>query len=208
MAKAEIDRIMAVTRAPSVVAPPCASNDSFAEAMNTSLAPRCRGMERVKEAVDIAQLYRHYGPFVLRRCRHLLNDEHQAREAMQDVFLQMLRRKEHLRGEGLGALLYRAATNVCLNRIRSRRRRPHDPAGDLLERIADAATASHRNEARNLLQRALAREPESTAVIAVLHLHDGLTLEQTAKMVGMSISGVRHRLRALKATLEELRAQA
>jgi RNA polymerase sigma-70 factor (ECF subfamily) len=35
-------------------------------------------------------------------------------------------------------------------------------------------------------------------VIAVLHLVDGLSLEETARETGMSVSGVRKRLRQLR----------
>lgn len=160
---------------------------------------------KARVTLDVEEIYRRYGPFVMRRCQQMLQDEAQAREATQDVFVQVLRRQDTLHDQGLGGLLYRMATNLCMNRLRSRRRRPHEPAGALLDRIADSTSESSRSEARDLLDRALEHAPDSTAVIAVLHLHDGLTLEQTAKLVGMSVSGIRHRLRALKATLEELR---
>ena len=42
--------------------------------------------------------------------------------------------------------------------------------------------------------------------MATLHFVDGLTLEEVAGEVGMSVSGVRKRLRALRATLVELEA--
>jgi RNA polymerase sigma-70 factor (ECF subfamily) len=42
--------------------------------------------------------------------------------------------------------------------------------------------------------------------MATLHFVDGLTLEEVAREVGMSVSGVRKRLRALRATLVELEA--
>lgn len=135
----------------------------------------------------------------------MLSDEQQAREAMQDVFVQILRRGDAIEDRGLGGLLHVTATNVCLNRLRTRARKPLPGGGDLLERIADAATDADRLEARDVLRGALARQPASSAVIAVLHLADGLTLEETAAMVGMSVSGVRHRLRSLRETLEELR---
>ncbi|MEZ4449986.1 MAG: winged helix-turn-helix transcriptional regulator [Nannocystaceae bacterium] len=48
----------------------------------------------------------------------------------------------------------------------------------------------------------------STATIAVLHLHDGLTFEEVAEVVGLSVSGVRKRLRKLKATLADLEGRA
>jgi RNA polymerase sigma-70 factor (ECF subfamily) len=155
-------------------------------------------------AIDVESLYRRYGPMVLRRCRKMLPDEQQALDAMQDTFVQLLRRQGDLDDRGCSSLLYRVATNVCLNRMRSRRRRPQDPASDLLTRIADAGEDIDRSEARSMLGRLLGAEPESTGTIAVLHLHDGLTLEQTADAVGMSVSGVRKRLRKLKAALVEL----
>lgn len=134
----------------------------------------------------------------------MLPDEQQALDAMQDTFVQILRRQETLDDRGSSSLLYTTATNVCLNRIRSVRRRPQDPATDLLARIADAGEEIDRSEARSLLVRLFGGEPESTGTIAVLHLHDGLTLEQTAEAVGMSVSGVRKRLRKLKVALADL----
>lgn len=103
--------------------------------------------------------------------------------------------------------MYRTATNVCLNRLRSRRRRPSEPATELLSQIADLQPTEGRLAARSLLDRVLGREPESSATIAVLHLHDGLTLEQTAEIVGLSVSGVRKRLRRIQAALGQLGAE-
>jgi RNA polymerase sigma-70 factor (ECF subfamily) len=40
--------------------------------------------------------------------------------------------------------------------------------------------------------------------MAVFHFVDGLTLEEVAKEVGMSVPGVRKRLRALRQTLAEM----
>lgn len=155
-------------------------------------------------AIDVDAAYRRYGPMVLRRCRAMLRDEQKAFDAMQDVFVQLLRHHERLDDRGMSSLLYRMATNVCLNRIRSQSRRPEDPADDLLGRIAAAGSEERRSGARALLARLLGDEPESTATMAVLHLHDGMTLEEVAEVVGLSVSGVRKRLRKLKASLAEL----
>lgn len=157
-------------------------------------------------ALDVEDLYRRYGPMVLRRCRSLLRDDEAAHDAMHDVFVEICRRHETLHDAGVSSLMYRTATNVCLNRMRSQRRKPSEPAGDLFARIADADASTSRQEARSILDRLLGREPESSATIAVLHLCDGMTLEETAKIVGMSVSGVRKRLRRLQASLAELEA--
>ena len=63
-------------------------------------------------AVDVEQFYRKYGPMVLRRCRSLLRDEDAALDAMQDVFVQVLRKQEALHDTAPSSLLYRIATNV------------------------------------------------------------------------------------------------
>ncbi|MFO7561827.1 MAG: sigma-70 family RNA polymerase sigma factor [Enhygromyxa sp.] len=155
-------------------------------------------------AIDVEAAYRRYGPMVLRRCRQMLRDEQRATDAMQDVFVQLLRRRDRLEDRGMSSLLYRIATNVCLNKIRSSDRRPEDAQSQLLSRIAGAGDHEGRVEARAVLDRLLGREPISTTTIAVLHLHDGLTLQEVADVVGLSVSGVRKRLRKLAASLEEL----
>ncbi len=159
-------------------------------------------------ALDVEDLYRRFGPMVLRRCRRLLGDPDAADDAMHDVFVELWRRHTTLIDAGLSSLMYRTATNVCLNRLRSQRRRPSEPATDLLSQIAAADVAMAEVDARSLLGRLLGHEPESSATIAVLHLHDGLTLEQTAEIVGLSVSGVRKRLRRMQQTLAELEGRA
>jgi RNA polymerase sigma-70 factor (ECF subfamily) len=142
---------------------------------------------------------------VLRRCRGLLGDDPQAVDAMQDVFVQLLTHRDRLTDHGASSLLYTIATNLCLNRLRSRRRRPEDPQSDsLIMQIAAADDPEARGLARGLLERFFASEPASTGTIAVLHLLDGMTLEEVAETVGMSVSGVRKRLRTLRASVSAL----
>lgn len=157
-------------------------------------------------AVDVERAYRRYGPMVRRRCERLLRDPEEARDATQDTFVRLTRRKDALDEHALGGLLYRIATNVCLNRLRTRARRPEDPVDELVQRIACADDPAERGTARAFLDRLFGREPESTRVIAVLHHVEGMTLEEVAEVVGLSVSGVRFRLRQLQAHLAEKEA--
>jgi RNA polymerase sigma-70 factor (ECF subfamily) len=152
---------------------------------------------------DVAALIRRYGPMVLRRCRRLLGDEEDARDACQDVFVRIVRQRQRLDARGLSSLLFRVATNVCLNRIRDRRRTPAGGDESLLARIACAEEPGAVSDARLLLDWLFARHPASSRTIAVLHFVDGLTLEQTAQQTGLSVSGVRRRLRRLRDGLRE-----
>lgn len=155
-------------------------------------------------AVDIETFYKAHGPMVLRRCRRLLRDEAKAVDAMHDVFVEILRRKDTLDDSAPAGLLLTTATNVCLNRLRSERRKPEDGDDEMLFQIAalDKPTdAENRTLAARILDRIFLGQPESTRLIAVLHYVDRLTLEEVASEVGMSVSGVRKRLRTLKERL-------
>lgn len=118
---------------------------------------------------------------------------------MQDVFVKLWHQRERIEPTALSSLLWQMATQVCLNRLRSRRRRPETGDDELLQRIADDVEADERSLAALALDRLLGREPVSTRVIATLHYVDGLTLEEVAAEVAMSVSGVRKRLRTLRA---------
>ncbi len=155
-------------------------------------------------AIDIDELYRRYGPMVMRRCRRMLTDEEQASDAMQDTFVQLIRYQHRLTDTAPSSLLYRMATNVCLNRIRSSKRKPEHPDDELLQRIAGSMGPEKRMLARLGLGRLFAREKASTQTIAVMHLADGMTLQEVAGAVGLSVSGVRKRLRQLRTHLVEL----
>jgi RNA polymerase sigma-70 factor (ECF subfamily) len=159
-------------------------------------------------ALDVEGHYRRFGPMVLRRCRALLRSDAQAEDAMHDVFVALLRSGERLRDDAPAALLLRVATNVCLNRLRGARRRPEDADDDLVLRIAAGGDGGEgRTVARDLLGRLFGADDPlaaSTETIAVMHLHDGLTLEEAAREAGMSVSGVRKRLRRLRGRLAEL----
>lgn len=154
--------------------------------------------------MNVDELYRHYGPMVIRRCTQLLRDEDLALDAAQDVFVRLLERQDRLKDDYPSSLLYRMATNLCLNRIRDAKRWKTTADPDLLDQIADWDDTEGRTEALSVLDRLFGRERESTRTMAVLHYVDGMTLEQVANEVSMSVSGVRKRLRGLRASLQEL----
>jgi len=156
--------------------------------------------------IDVAETYRRFGPMVMRRCRRLLGNEDEAVDAMQETFVRLLRSQDRLDGRAPSSLLYRMATNVCLNRLRSQRRRPEVIDGDLIGRIASMEDAESRIGARATLTRLFGGQQESTRTIAILHLLDGMTLQEVADEVGMSVSGVRKRLRVLRARLHQMEA--
>jgi RNA polymerase sigma factor (sigma-70 family) len=150
--------------------------------------------------LDVEALYLRYGPMVFRRCRFLLRDESEAEDVTQDVFVQLVRREERMTETYPSSLLYRIATNLSLNRLRDKKRLPSLPGDELLDQIARL----DRLDAPLMLDRLFGRQPASTRTIAVLHHVDGLTFEQVASVVGLSVSGVRRRLRVLRDELRKM----
>src|ERR687895_89011 len=75
------------------------------------------------------QIHERYEARVLSVCKRMLGDPDDAQEAAQEAFLRIYQGLPRFNGRyRLGALAVRIATNVCLDQLRSRARRPSDPA--------------------------------------------------------------------------------
>ena len=125
----------------------------------------------------------------------------------QNTFLRVFEAFERLDLERPSSLLWNTATRLCLNRIRDMGRRgTQNSTGELLSRIACVDDERERYESANVLSKLFLGEPKSSRTMAVLHYIDCMTLEETAENVGLSVSGVRKRLRSLRAKLQTLEA--
>ena len=148
--------------------------------------------------IDVEKFYTQYGPMVLRRCRYILKNEESALDAMQDVFVQVVKKQEVLNDKATSSLLYTMATNICLNKLRSVKSRQESHDDSILQQIASIDDVEGQIITNGFLDRIFTNEKTSTRTIAVLHYVDKLTLEETADFVGLSVSGVRKRLRKLR----------
>jgi RNA polymerase sigma-70 factor (ECF subfamily) len=159
-------------------------------------------LESKTKEINIEEYYARYGPMVLRRCRQLLRDEDRAQDAMQDVFTRLLMRKETLKDIFPSSLLFRMATNVCLNMIRDKKSHLDINTNHILSQIAFIDDSENRTMIQSTLDQVFNREKKSTREIAVLHFVDGMTLQEVAQEVGLSLSGVRKRIRDLRTRVQ------
>ncbi len=157
-------------------------------------------------ALDVEVLYRRYGDMVLGRCRTLLRDEADAQEVCQEIFLKLHRYSGGFRGEASPTTyLFRVTTTTCLNRLRSRRRRPEDP----VEEPPAEALGPHGGgvadglAARDLVTRLLGIADERTQACLVYHYVDGMTHREVGELVGLSAAAVRKRIGTFKARLRD-----
>lgn len=142
---------------------------------------------------DIAVLYRRYGSMVLQRCRTLLGHEADAQEAAQIVFLQLHRYRDTWRGDAAPSTwLWKTATHVCLNQLRTRRRRREDTMDEVVVTRRDARLDAV--EIREILDQMLDGEDEITQQCVLYHFVDGMTHEEAGALVGLGGAAVRKRL--------------
>ena len=149
-------------------------------------------------ANDIAAWYQKYGPMVIRRCRQLLHSTDEAMDAVQDVFVNLLKAQ----GRGVSypsSLLYTIATNVCINRLRGKKRAVQtDFPLDGEELFAVEDDGYDQVDAQMLVQAILEDESAETRTICFMYHADGMTLKEISDTVGMSVSGVQKRIATFK----------
>jgi RNA polymerase sigma-70 factor (ECF subfamily) len=140
----------------------------------------------------LEELYRRHAPAVYARCRYLLRDEDAARDATQDVFVRVLRAGEGRDDLPPTAFLLRAATNHCLNVLRSGRAAWRE---ELARMGRERTVRGLEPDARELVRALLGCAPPEAQEVAVLYFVDELTQAEIAEETGRSVPTVRKRLR-------------
>lgn len=143
--------------------------------------------------IDVEDWYRRYGHVLFRRCRALLGRPAEAEDAVQEVFVRVLRYGHRFwPGQKPLPWLFQIANRVCFDRGRLGARSasweepPSAPAGE----GNDTAQAELRCEVMVHLQRL---DP-LTQEVAILYHVEGMTLEEIARQVGRTRKTVARRL--------------
>lgn len=160
-----------------------------------------------------------YRDRVFRLACGMLHDEAEAEEVVQDTFLNVFRALSTFRGEAtVSTWIYRVATNSSLMRLRVRRRKP-------LLSIEESTGKSSGIGARSLLpsgdwarspdERLLSRElgrhiesaiaslPDKYRMVILLHDVEGLSNEEVAETLGLTVPTVKSRLHRSRLTVRD-----
>lgn len=162
-------------------------------------------LSRQNSEINIEEFYLRYGPMVLRRCRQLLRDEERAKDAAQEVFAKLLIHKKQLKNQYPSSLLFRISTNTCLNMIRGQRSHSSLDNEDTVRAIAAYDESEKKIVMQGVLEKVFRKEKPSTREIAVMYFVDGMTLREVADEMGLSVSGVRKRIREFRSRAKTLR---
>jgi len=150
----------------------------------------------------VEELYRKHGHAVLRRARRLLGDPDDARDVMQDVFLEIYTNRDRFDGRSsVATYLYSMTTHACLNRLRNGRTRTRLVAIEIGARSGISAAGV---ESRALAHEILAAlSPDDAALAVYLHC-DELTHDEVASLIGCSRRYVGDLAKRLRDRIEEL----
>jgi RNA polymerase sigma-70 factor (ECF subfamily) len=174
----------------------------FTSAVSRRAVPAVVRTAEESRAALLERLYREHSDRIYGLCLRMSGDRVRATELAQDVFVRAWEQLDRLRPDSdAGAWLWRLATNVVLNEMRSDRRR--------LARVAPVAEPGRLERAelgtplpvrRLSLDAAIARLPERAREVFVLHDVEGFAHAEVAGMLGVAEGTVRahlHRARSL-----------
>lgn len=181
-------------------------------------------VERLKQGDDAAleALMERHASRVFRVARGITRSDADAEEVVQDVFLALARKIDSFEGRAaLGTWIYRVATNTALLKRRGKRAQlevsleenlptfmqdghREGPRAYLLADWSETPEAEFLDgEARAVLSRAIDQLPESYRAVLVLRDVEELSNEETARILGESVSSIKSRLHRARMALRE-----
>jgi len=141
-----------------------------------------------------AALVRRHGPMVLGTCRRVLRHTQDAEDACQATFLILARKARTIRSDVIGAWLHRVAVRISLRLLNdSERRSTQKLPVELLDpnRSSDDLALK---EVIAAFDEEVARMPRRFRLPLVLCCLQGLTRDETARILGWTQGAVRGRL--------------
>ena len=176
---------------------------------------------RAGDEAAFEQVVRQYGGRLLAVARRIVGTEEDARDVVQDAFLNAFRSLDRFEGNAkLSTWLHRIAVNAALMKLRTRKRKPEQPLDALLPGFLEDGHfeerfqsweepidhAMEREENRELVRKKIDELPESYRTVLVLRDIEGLDTEETAHMLGLSVNATKIRLHRARQALRTMLA--
>jgi RNA polymerase sigma-70 factor (ECF subfamily) len=129
-------------------------------------------------------------------------DQATADDILQDVFVRIHRRLDHLRAPAkLQSWLYLIARNAIIDHYRKNRETAELPESLLAEPPKDSPEAC---ELRDALRQMIEGLPEAYRTAVMLTEFEGLTQQELANRLGITLSGAKSRVQRARGQLKEM----
>jgi RNA polymerase sigma factor (sigma-70 family) len=157
---------------------------------------------------EVAEAYRRYGFLVLRRCRRILRDDAAGDDALQEVFVRLMRYgRAFEKAESKVLWLYRVAERCCFDLLARRGSRAEVPHGEGDGEVFSTRGGAEALEDRDVVLRFLASFDDRLKQVAVLHYLDEMTQEEIAAATGWSRQTIFKKLAFLRKRAAALRVR-
>lgn len=166
----------------------------------------------------VAELFRLYQGKIFNLAMSILKNESDAEEATQDVFMTVIRKVGTFQGNSaFYSWIYRICVNTCLMRLRGKRRNETVSIEEFMPVFTEKGMHSSpmddwsKEVERDALNEELGRMirkfteelSEKYRVVFVLSDVEGLSNEETAKVLGLTIPAIKSRLHRARLYLRE-----
>ena len=206
---------MATNDPPAPPAPAAPPPTAAAPVSDEELVARARA----KDFGAFEQLLDRYEDKIFRLAYRFVRNETEAKEVLQDTFLSIWRKLDTFKGDSqFGSWLYRVAANTALMRLRAQRRHPEvsteelpagyldtfgalPPTGENWAKRPDDELQS--DELRRHIQSATDALPEIYRTVFLLRDVEGLSTEETAEILDISVPTVKTRLHRARIALRD-----
>ena len=161
---------------------------------------------RAGDEAALAELMRQHRHSIVNFCYRLLGNAGEADDAAQETFVRCYQARHRLRsGTKLSTWLFAIARNLCLDRLRYRKRHPTEALENAPEPVTISNEVGNR-EIATAIAKAVAQLPEDQRTVVVLAEYHGLSYAEIAEIMKCSGKSVEARLyRAKHALRTQLR---
>jgi RNA polymerase sigma-70 factor, ECF subfamily len=152
------------------------------------LVARCRA----GDAAAFEELYRRHAARLYNLAHRMLGNAADAEDLLQETFLLAHRKLDGFKGESaLSTWLYRLATNLCLDLLRSRAGKARQLTDPLDERHGAEPAGAHDRRGELIvdrlnLERAILELPDGCRAAFVLHDVEGFDHREVGRILGIS----------------------
>jgi len=176
---------------------------------------------RAGDEAAFERMVRAYGGRLLAVARRIVGSEEDARDVVQDAFMNAFRSLDRFEGNAkLSTWLHRIAVNAALMKLRTRKRKPEQSIETMLPSFLDDGHHEERfqsweepvdklleqAETRALVRQQIDALPEGYRTVLVLRDIEGLDTEETANVLGLSVNATKIRLHRARQALRTLLA--
>ena len=141
-----------------------------------------------------------YKDLVFTLALRMVKHREEAEEVSQDTFIKVFKSLNKFKGDSkFSTWIYKVAYNTCLDRLKKHKRAQHLVAIDeytehQVKTIDNALDAMEREEKKEAIQSCMQLLPSDDSALLTLFYFEELSLEEIAKIVGLTTNNVKVKL--------------